>query len=161
MTLKINVSRKDIERGHIETYLKQLNMAEKKKTKAKSRVILTFNGYENETRPMHKIAEVCTWVRRFIKNKPNLFYFLDNYQPLFLRSIALCLYESSSSFNLLSPELRVYANPQYEHQKIKECIERLLSSALAYSNKLKEDAQQQDDLKEYILVHSGYYQLNL
>ncbi|MEK5358076.1 hypothetical protein [Paenibacillus sp. FSL L8-0709] len=161
MALQIKVLRKDIERGHIETYLKQLNMAEKKKSKARSSVVLRFEGYENEVRAMHKVPEVSAWVRRFLKNKPHLFYYLENYSPYFLRSIALCLLENTDSYNLLPSELRNYVNTEYDHQKIYGCIERVLNSALLYSGKLKDEAHDQNVLREYILFHSGYYELNL
>lgn len=161
MALKIQVSRKDIEREHIETYLKQINMAEKKKSKARSSVILTFEGYEKEHRPMHKVPEVSAWVRRMIKNKPHIFYYLENYKPYFLRSMALCLLENNDSYNLLSSELKSFVKTEYDHHKIYACIERVLNSAMTYSGKLKDDAHHQEVLREYILFHSGYYELNL
>ncbi|MCL6585579.1 MAG: hypothetical protein K6T72_03530 [Anoxybacillus sp.] len=84
--LIISVPRKDINTGNTAKQLKLLNKVEKRKNQLANKVVLFFEGYEEDERELYQIPEVRKWMKKLFKQKPHLFYYLCD----FTESIAIC-----------------------------------------------------------------------
>lgn len=73
--IMLGVPREAVERGHVESYLREFRALERKKVRGQ--VSLSFAGYDYDPREIYQIREVRAWVGRLHKNVPHLFYFLS------------------------------------------------------------------------------------
>lgn len=88
----IVVDRKSVVYGNVNHPLKVLRDLEKSDLDLKGKIIITFEGFDDDPRDLFEVPEVRRWVSRLVKRKPHLFYFLsaDTYTMLF---ILACLFE--------------------------------------------------------------------
>lgn len=84
------ISRKDIERGHLQKYLQIIDQLDKKKGSFAGKVIFQFDSFDFDPRELHQIPEVRNWVKRLVKNKPHIFYYLCDFSETLLLCF-LCL----------------------------------------------------------------------
>jgi hypothetical protein len=145
-TTVLNVSREDVEKGRLENYLREFKKYEKKRLKGK--IVLIFNGYEQDRREVYQVREITNWVDRLLKNVPHLFYFLsrDNYA---MRIAFFCLSEVVG---------RSGVEVSITKEQGRRLIEKVTRSAVVYAKKSKDSAAEQRALAEGILDELGYEQ---
>lgn len=145
-TTVLNVSREDVEKGRLESYLREFKKYEKKRLRGK--IIIIFNGYEQDRREVYQVREITNWVDRLLKNVPHLFYFLsrDNYA---MRIAFFCLSEVVGRSGM---EVSI------TKEQGRRLIEKVTKSAVVYAKKSKESAAEQWNLAESILDELGYEQ---
>lgn len=121
----LNVSREDVEKGRLESYLREFKKYEKKRLRGK--IIIIFNGYEQDRREVYQVREITNWVDRLLKNVPHLFYFLsrDNYA---MRIAFFCLSEVVGRSGM---EVSI------TKEQGRRLIEKVTKSALVYAKKAK------------------------
>lgn len=140
----LGIAREAVEKGHIESYLKEFEKLSRKKMRG--RVILTFAGYENDKREIYQIPEIRKWMDRLLKNVPHLFYFLskENYAIVIA---FLCLGNVHS---------RTGDQVALQQKESKALIEKITKSAVSHSKKCGDSAGIQFRLANTIMEQTGY-----
>lgn len=143
----LGVPREAVERGHIETYLREFDKYGKRKMR--SQVMLVFDGYDLDSRELYQIPEVRKWVNRLYVNVPHLFYFLtaENYN---IRIVYLCLVELGG---------RQGEQVSIEPAGAKRLVEKISRNAVSFAKTSKESEAVQFVVANTILAETGYDQL--
>jgi hypothetical protein len=145
-TTVLNVSREDVEKGRLESYLREFKKFEKKRLRGNITII--FQGYEQDRREVYQVREITNWIDRLLKNVPHLFYFLsrDNYA---MRIAFFCLSEVVGRSGM---EVSI------TKEQGRRLIEKVTKSAVIYAKKSKDSAAEQWSLAGSILDELGYEQ---
>ncbi|MGG1673969.1 hypothetical protein ACIFOE_25750 [Paenibacillus sp. NRS-1783] len=136
----LGIDRLAVEKDHVEVYLQEFKRMAKKGLR--SRVWMTFQGWDHDPRELYQIKEVTTWVNRLIKNVPHLFYFLAK-EGYTMRVIFMC-YVYSVNRNGVTPE------------QAKVLTEKVTKSAVAFSKRSGDTILEQFKLAELILQELQY-----
>lgn len=137
------VQREAVERGHVESYLRQLEKFGKKDMR--SRLLLSFDGYDFDQREIYQIPEIRSWLDRIVRNVPHFFYFLTpgngNIGVAFMCIAKLFAYNGQFGIDSAAA---------------KPLIEKISKSAVSFSRKRKDPAAVQFVVAETILRETGY-----
>ncbi|OME30582.1 hypothetical protein BSK63_16945 [Paenibacillus odorifer] len=144
----LGIDREAVLKGHVERYLREFEKFGKKKLR--SRIIINFQGWDNDPREVYQIREITNWVERILKNVPHLFYFLSR-ESYAMRVIFMCLMDVIG---------RTGNDVAMSKDQAKRLIEKVTKSAVAYSKKSKEPVAEQFALAEGIMEELGYDQAN-
>ncbi|TKJ83761.1 hypothetical protein PaeCFBP13512_22355 [Paenibacillus sp. CFBP13512] len=138
----IKVSHQDVQRGHIESYLKKIHSLEKKKKNTVTTLIIIFEGYEDVNLKIFNVPELKQWIRKLYIVKPNLFYYLRNHSDHYVHDILMCLVEANPSF--LPTQFKKYANPSLlvHGADAIPTIEKIADKLVQFSIKRKHSSQE-------------------
>lgn len=142
--IMIGVPREAVERGHIESYLKEFEKLGKRNMMG--RVMLSFDGYDHDYREVFQIPEIRKWLNRIVINVPHLFYFLTK-ENAAIRIAFLCIAPVVSS---------VGSSADIDKQKARIKIEKLTKSAVSFAKKKKHGEAEQYALANTIMQELGY-----
>ncbi|WP_040951743.1 hypothetical protein [Gorillibacterium massiliense] len=147
-TVKLQIPREAIERGRIESYLREFANYDNKKD-MRGCLQLSFEGYDSDPREVFEIKEIRDWLSRILSSVPHLFYFLssenDNMQIAFSCIVPITLTADGRA--------------GYTSTAAKSTIEKISRNAVAYAKKKKDSAAVQYALAEAILSETGYEHL--
>lgn len=143
----LRIDRGAIERGHVESYLREFEKLGRKKMRG--RVIVSFQGYDSDPREIYQIPEVRKWVARIIKHVPHLFYFLSS-EGYDIRLVFFCIANIHS---------HVGDKTNIQMDGVKEKIEKITKDAVFYSRKVGDPISVQLQLANNIFEKCGYDQL--
>lgn len=140
----LGIAREAIERGHVESYLKEFEKLGKRKMRG--RVILSFQGYARDPREVYQVPEVRKWMERILKNVHHLFYLLssENYNMLLA---FLCIADVQS---------RSGERTGVNASGAKALIEKITQAAVSHSKKSGDAADVQFHLANTIMEQTGY-----
>lgn len=143
----LGVPREAVERGHVETYLREFEKYGKRKMR--SQVMLVFDGYDFDPRELYQIPEVRKWVNRLLTNVPHLFYFLtpENYN---IRIVYLCLVELAGKQGV---QVSIHT------AGAKALIKKISRNAVSFAGKINEPDAVQFAVANTIMAETGYDQL--
>ncbi|MFW5434374.1 hypothetical protein [Paenibacillus apiarius] len=142
----LGVDREAVERGHLQSYLREFEKLSKKKGEFRSRIIMSYNGYDFDPREVYQIPEVRKWASRLLTNVPHLFYFISK-EAYSIRVIFLCLAET---------ERRVGEQVALAKEPARRLIEKITRDAVSFSKKSGDSAEEQFRLANVIMEQCGY-----
>lgn len=142
----LGVDREAVERGHLQSYLREFEKLSKKKGAFRSRIIMTFNGYDFDPREVYQIPEIRKWTSRLLTNVPHLFYFLSS-EAYCIRIFFLCLADT---------ERRVGEEVTLAKEPARRLIEKVTKDAVAFSKKVGDPPSEQFRLANTIMEQCGY-----
>ncbi|WP_240416696.1 hypothetical protein [Paenibacillus periandrae] len=155
--IKIEVTKDELVQGKIKRHLDLIERAEKKKSKARSTVRLTFQGYDSRALIQHR--EVRGYLQRLFKIKPHMLYFLDRESNI--QSILLCLLETDIGAygNLFADRQKGHAEFTFYGTDIISHVRKYIEKAVRYASGLKEPASTQKEFITYLLDAIDYERL--
>lgn len=142
--IMIGVPREAVERGHVESYLREFERLGKRN--ALGRVMFSFDGYDYDPREVFQIPEIRKWLNRITTNIPHLFYFLTK-ENAAIRIAFLCIAPVVNS---------VGGSADIDTARAKNLIEKLTKSAVAFAKKKKHSGAEQYTLANTIMQELGY-----
>lgn len=145
-----DISRRDIERGHIQTYVDSFKRISKQASKFRTSMFIGISGYDADARELYQIPEVRSWVQRFYKNVPHLFYFLEPSYSMLV--IFLCLVDIKESMSADGK----YMNVNIEKQKAKPLVEKIVRNTVNFSRQIGDPIEVQFAIANLILQQLGY-----
>ena len=137
----------DVERYFIERKITWplVNRLRESGKELKSRLIISFNGYETDPREVFHIPEIRRWVKSIYKQVPHLFYFLasdlEGMKPIFL-----CL--ADTSYTVRVENSSRLSSVIIEADKL---VKEIVLNALKFSVKMNETGEEQRELIHTIL----------
>lgn len=107
VTVALNIPRRDVEDQDTATtilVLKGFLSTQQRLMNGRQRLVLGFDGYDDDPRDVYDIPAVREFVQAVDRAFPYLFYFADPDYPT-LRVLALCLCRVAKSNGMSAPEL--------------------------------------------------------
>ncbi|BFH18294.1 hypothetical protein J6TS7_20960 [Paenibacillus dendritiformis] len=140
------VEREAIDRGHLQAYLREFDRIQKKKGAMRSRIIISYHGYDFEPREVYQIPEIRKWTCRLLQNIPHLFYFISP-QAHSIRVIFMCVAEVVG---------RQGEQAVITKDSARRTIEKIVRDAVAHSKKVGDSISEQFALANRIMEATGY-----
>ena len=144
----VTVTKEELISGRIQRHLDILGRVEKKRTRARNRVTLKFEGYRSDTLLEH--TEIRNFLRRLFKIKPHAFYFLSKDSNLQAILLSLLQVDTGRYGNLFADKHRVDEFTFYAAD-ITDHIRKQVEKTIRYANALKDPVSAQTALIEYLL----------